>query len=301
MGSIISCEMLHRTNLIAVVGGGHRPKFADNTILIFDDLLKRFVLEFTFTQPVVAVRLKRDRLIAVLRRQIHVFSFPHEPRKLFTLETRDNPRGLCQINSLMASERQLLVCLGHKIGSIQLVDLSLTEAGTSSTPQTINAHQGEVACLALNSQGTLAATASDKGTLVRVWDTFKRNLLVELRRGSDPATLYCINFSPDSEFLCCSSDKGTIHIFALKETHLNRRSTLNKMSFLGNYVESQWALATFTVPPESACICAFSGGRSSVVAICMDGTFHKYVFTPTGNCNRESFDVYLDVCEDEDF
>ena len=37
------------------------------------------------------------------------------------------------------------------------------------------------------------------------------------------------------------------------------------MSFLGNYVESQWALATFTVPPESACICAFSGGRSSVV------------------------------------
>ena len=61
MGSIISCEMLHRTNLIAVVGGGHRPKFADNTILIFDDLLKRFVLEFTFTQPVVAVRLKRDR------------------------------------------------------------------------------------------------------------------------------------------------------------------------------------------------------------------------------------------------
>ena len=33
----------------------------------------------------------------------------------------------------------------------------------------------------------------------------------------------------------------------------------------------------------------------------MDGTFHKYVFTPNGNCNRESFDVYLDVCEDEDF
>jgi hypothetical protein len=33
----------------------------------------------------------------------------------------------------------------------------------------------------------------------------------------------------------------------------------------------------------------------------MDGTFHKYVFTPAGNCNRESFDVYLDVCEDDDF
>ena len=61
MGSVINCEMLHRTNLIAIVGGGQRPKFADNAILIFDDNLKTFVLEYTFSTPVVAVRLKRDR------------------------------------------------------------------------------------------------------------------------------------------------------------------------------------------------------------------------------------------------
>lgn len=158
MGTVIHCEMLHRTNLIAMVGGGPRPKFADNTILIYDDVLKKFVLEYTFTQPVVAVHLKRDRynqlfafvsflfhlkdcvtlrnatwftntifilcicrLIAVLRRQIHVFSFPNNSKKLFTLETRDNPKGLCQINSLISSEKQLLICLGHKLGSIQLV------------------------------------------------------------------------------------------------------------------------------------------------------------------------------------
>lgn len=61
MGSVINCEMLHRTNLIAIVGGGSRPKFADNSILIYDDVLKEFVLDYTFTSPVVAVRLKRDR------------------------------------------------------------------------------------------------------------------------------------------------------------------------------------------------------------------------------------------------
>jgi len=33
---------------------------------------------------------------------------------------------------------------------------------------------------------------------------------------------------------------------------------------LGNYVESQWALANFTVPPECACICAF-GSRNTVI------------------------------------
>lgn len=33
---------------------------------------------------------------------------------------------------------------------------------------------------------------------------------------------------------------------------------------LGNYVESQWALANFTVPPECACICAFGSGNSVI-------------------------------------
>lgn len=39
-------------------------------------------------------------------------------------------------------------------------------------------------------QGTRVATASVKGTLIRVWDTTRKILLVELRRGSDVATVY---------------------------------------------------------------------------------------------------------------
>ncbi|XP_076362152.1 WD repeat domain phosphoinositide-interacting protein 4-like isoform X2 [Tachypleus tridentatus] len=300
VGSIGICEMLHRTNLLAIVGGGSRPKFAENTVLIWDDLSKKFVLEFTFTSPVLAVCMRRDKLFMVLKTEVHVFSFPNNPKKLFTFETRENPKGLCEVSPLASSERQLLVFPGHKCGSIQLVDLSTTERGMSSAPFTISAHQAEIACIAVNQQGTMVATASKKGTLIRVFDTTKRTQLVELRRGADPATLYCINFSHDSEFLCVSSDKGTVHIFALKNTHLNRRSTFSKMGFLGQYVESQWALANFTVAAECACICAF-GSKSSVYAICVDGTFHKYVFTQEGNCNREAFDVYLDVCEDSDF
>lgn len=119
---------------------------------------------------------------------------------------------------------------------------------------------------------------------------------------------------------------------------------------IGQYVDSQWSLASFTVPAECACICAFGKNTSKNVnsvigeevrcptktkapdcvlhivvspfdsvlleskkmllnfslfsplaAICVDGTFHKYVFTPDGNCNREAFDVYLDICDDDDF
>jgi len=36
-------------------------------------------------------------------------------------------------------------------------------------------------------------------------------------------------------------------------------------------------------------------------AVCVDGTFHKYLFTPEGSCHRESFDVYIDLDNDAAF
>ncbi|XP_021165816.2 WD repeat domain phosphoinositide-interacting protein 4 isoform X1 [Fundulus heteroclitus] len=339
VGSVALCSMLHRSNLLALVGGGVNPKFSEISVLIWDDAQEsrdpkdKLVLEFTFTKPVLAVRMRHDKIIIVLKNKIFVYSFPDNPVKLFEFDTRDNPKGdhsslplythssywvifynsdllLAGICDLCPSlEKQLLVFPGHKCGSLQLVDLSNTKPGTSSAPFTINAHQSEIACVALNQPGSVAASASRKGTLIRLFDTTTRDKLVELRRGTDPATLYCINFSHDSSFLCASSDKGTVHIFALKDTKLNRRSALARVGkvgpVIGQYVDSQWSLASFTVPAECACICAFGKNTSknvnSVIAICVDGTFHKYVFTPDGNCNREAFDVYLDICDDDDF
>ncbi|PNJ04792.1 WDR45 isoform 35, partial [Pongo abelii] len=283
VGSMGLVEMLHRSNLLALVGGGSSPKFSEISVLIWDDAREgkdskeKLVLEFTFTKPVLSVRMRHDKIVIVLKNRIYVYSFPDNPRKLFEFDTRDNPKGLCDLCPSL--EKQLLVFPGHKCGSLQLVP------------------------------GTVVASASQKGTLIRLFDTQSKEKLVELRRGTDPATLYCINFSHDSSFLCASSDKGTVHIFALKDTRLNRRSALARVGkvgpMIGQYVDSQWSLASFTVPAESACICAFGRNTSknvnSVIAICVDGTFHKYVFTPDGNCNREAFDVYLDICDDDDF
>lgn len=257
--------MLHRSNLLALVAGGPRPKFADNTVIIWDDNLKKFILELTFSSTVLAVRMRIDKLIVAEKNQIHCFTLGKNVRKLFTVSTRNNPLGLFEVSSYVNSERQLLCFPGHRIGSIQISDLANYEPGASSSPVYVNAHENEIAYLAMNQQSTLLATASQKGTLIRVFDTtspYRVFQIVELRRGSDVATLYCLNFSHNSEFLCASSDKGTVHIFALKDVHLNKRSTFKKMSFLGNYIESQWALANFTVAAERACVCAFGNNNT---------------------------------------
>jgi hypothetical protein len=145
IGSIAICELLHRTNLIALVAGGSKPKFADNTVLIWDDAKKKFILEFTFSSTVLSVKTRRDRLFVVERQRIHCFSFPQKSEKLFTIETRDNRLGLCDVTPYTSSERQLLVFPGHRIGSIQLLDLTTTEPGISSAPVNISAHQTEIA------------------------------------------------------------------------------------------------------------------------------------------------------------
>lgn len=71
--------------------------------------------------------------------------------------------------------------------------MSNLEATSSSAPAILNAHQGEITCLAINPLGTLIASASSKGTLIRIWDTSHKVKVAELRRGSDTATLYWYN------------------------------------------------------------------------------------------------------------
>ena len=60
-GSVAIAEMLHRTNLLAVVGGGQAPKFPNTKVMIWDDSKSKFAYELHFRTAVLAVRMKRDR------------------------------------------------------------------------------------------------------------------------------------------------------------------------------------------------------------------------------------------------
>eukprot|EP00128_Syssomonas_multiformis_P012865 Colp12_sorted_trinity150504_noHs@30834 len=294
-GGIGYVEMLFRCNYLALVGGGKNPKYPPNKVMIWDDLKAKCVIELEFRSEVKAVKLRRDRIVVVLENKIYVYTFTQTPTKLHVFETCDNPNGLCAL--CPNSSNSLLAFPGRQKGQVQLVDLG----DAKKTPHIITAHENALSFITLNIQGTLLATTSEKGTLVRVFDTETGTKLHELRRGVDRAVISCINFAHDSSMLCVASDKGTVHVLALKNPEKNQQALLAPAKeFLPSYFSSQWSFARFTVPPSRSVIaCAFTADKNAILALCNDGTCRKYVFDVGGECRAEACGRFINPADDE--
>lgn len=60
-GGIRIAEMLGRSNLMVLVGGGRNPRFPSNKVLIFDHKAGQYLAELEFRSDVRSIRLRRDR------------------------------------------------------------------------------------------------------------------------------------------------------------------------------------------------------------------------------------------------
>ena len=79
----------------------------------------------------------------------------------------------------------------------------------------VEAHRSPLSFITVNDAGTLLATASDKGTIIRVFAIPSARKLYQFRRGSMPSRIYSMSFNTTSSLLCVSSATDTVHIFKL--------------------------------------------------------------------------------------
>ena len=164
-------EMLFRCNILALVGGGPYPQYPPNKVMIWDDHQTRCIGELSFRSEVKSVRLRRDRIVAILLQKIFVYNFA-DLKLLHQIETISNPKGLCEVSQLSGS--MVLVCLGLLKGQIRV------EHYNSKRTKFIMAHDSRIACFALTQDGRMLATSSSKGTLVRIFNTLDGTLLQEV-------------------------------------------------------------------------------------------------------------------------
>ncbi|KAF7488718.1 WD repeat domain phosphoinositide-interacting protein 3 [Sarcoptes scabiei] len=287
-GGIGYVEMLFRCNYLALIGGGNKPCFSPKKVIVWDDLKKKQVIELEFQSTVKAVKLRRDRIVVILETMIRVYSFTPIPQQLYLLETGPNPKGLGVL--CPNSNNSFLAYPAKKIGNVMVID----SADKDRYSIEVSAHDSALSYLALNLSGTKLATASEKGTLIRVFDTTNGALLNELRRGANSANISCINFNQDSSLICVSSDHGTVHIFAVDDAKKNKQSNLASASFISKYFGSKWSFTRFQVPNNSQCICAFGSEPDTIIAICADGSYYKFCFNSKGECKRDVYAQFFD-------
>ncbi|KAH7676714.1 WD40-repeat-containing domain-containing protein [Dioscorea alata] len=300
-GGIGIVEMLFQSNIFALVGGGDRPHCPPSKIMIWDNQLSRFIGELGFRSELRAVRLRRENIIVVCHQKVIVYDFANL-KLVKEIMTLPNPKGLCEVSQQQGS--LVLVC-----PSAQKGQLRVDHFGSSRRSRFIAAHDSSIACLALSLDGKLVATASSKGTLVRVFSTADGSLLQELRRGADRAEIYSLAFSAKREWLAVSSDKGTVHVFRLKvnpgstESEAPPSSTEpNASAFhsfpsllkgvLPKYFHSEWSLAQFRLPEGSHYKVAFGHRKNTIVILGMNGSFYRCEFDPVAGGEMKQLECH---------
>lgn len=145
----------------------------------------------------------------VLEHKIYVYNF-NSLQVENKFDTLANPKGLCAMNG--SKEMCVLAIPSAKEGVIQVIHFD--KAGKTCE---INAHQSELSAIALNHEGTLVATASVKGQVIRIFNTENNGEKIqELRRGTDTANVHSLSFDLVSKYIGVTSDKGTIHIYTIR-------------------------------------------------------------------------------------
>jgi len=198
--------MMGKANYLGLVGGGRQPKFAANKLILWDDLKSKSGLEISALTPVRGVQLSKERVVVVLQNSVRVYKFAKPPSFVAAYETANNPSGLCCMSQTK------IAFPGRTAGHVQLVEIS------TGNVSIIPAHSSPLRVIAMSQDGEFLATASEKGTLIRVFSTSNCARVVELRRGIDSATIFSLAFNPSGSspfgtMLACTSDKSTLHIF----------------------------------------------------------------------------------------
>ncbi|KRX71928.1 WD repeat domain phosphoinositide-interacting protein 2, partial [Trichinella sp. T6] len=255
-------------------------------------LKKQEICTQNYANSILAIRLNRLRLIVCLEDSIFVHNI-RDMKVLHTIrDTPSNPNGLCDLTPADVS-------FVAYPGSTSSGEVHLFDAATLQGLSVIPAHNGPLNALKFNAEGTLLASASEKGTVIRVFAIPGGQRLFEFRRGIKRHVYIILFFCMDSAFLACTSNTETIHIFKLEPSppSQNESESLNTVqdwvSFVSrtaaNYLPSQVsdilqqerAFATARLP-RAGCksICAIMTLKTMprLVVASTDGYMYIYNF-----------------------
>ncbi|KAI9014398.1 WD40-repeat-containing domain protein [Phycomyces nitens] len=308
-------EMLFCTSLVALVGAGDQQNFSPRHLQIINTKRQSTICELTFPTSILSIKMNRRRLIVVLEEQIFVYDISNM-KLLHTIDTSPNPAAICALSP--SSENCFIAypsrssSTGSNFSDYANGDVEIFDASSLTLVSIVQAHKSPISCISMNSDGTLLATASEKGTVIRVFSIPKAVKVYQFRRGSYIAKIFSMSFNLVSTLLCVSSDTETVHIFKLAARgppsqhitnghrkdepkdpraknssmgQLIRRSSMNISRSVGSYLpemiteiwEPSRHFASLKLPSGGVrSLVALSSTTPQVMVISSEGLFYQY-------------------------
>jgi autophagy-related protein 18 len=179
------------------------------------------------------VQVKPDRMLITLADKVYLYSLPLSDQ-FKSFDTVNNPYGV----SAFASDK--LAHIAAIPGEDQPGSLVVVNYATDTLMCMIEGDQDEefyVTQLALNSTGTVLASATSEGCTIHLYNTSDGSLLKNFTRSTTPSTINFLKFQLDDSRLLVSSEAGTLHIFLVKEGEpAAPQNHTSYFSFLGGII-----------------------------------------------------------------
>ena len=217
---------------------------------------QRVIADLYMQEAVTSIKLSRARLAVLTRAHAHVYTLATLQR-LDSFPTALNPRGVCALSQ--SALRPLLAVPGSSTQG--LIAVHVAGAGGGALCE-LHAHRTPLVALAFNADGSLLASASEKGTVIRIHSLpppgsgAQAMQVHALRRGLSPSAIHSLWFatlgSRGHNALLVSSDGGTVHVFRSGDApggaHAGAEEQPHHSSYAGAAVAAAGALLQSLVP-----------------------------------------------------
>lgn len=177
------------------------------------------ICNYSYPKDILSVKLNRSRLVVCLEDSIYIHNI-RDMRLLHSIKNMsNNPVGLCTLSL----SSHLAYPISSATGELQIFD-----AGNLTSRLKIKAHDSQLSAMNFSFNGTLLATASEKGTVIRVFCVKNGQKVHEFRRGlKRHVSIGSLNFSICASYVVASSNTETVHIFRIDPKSIEQAERRN--------------------------------------------------------------------------
>ncbi|KAJ6556646.1 WD40 repeat-like protein [Mycena vulgaris] len=218
-------EMLFCTSLIALVGAPSDTPASTTSprkLQIVNTKRQSMICELLFPSSILSVKLNRKTLVIVLETEIYVYDISNM-RLLHVIETVANPEAICALSPAADApylaypaplpSPTLAAAAPPAPSPTGSGDVMLFSTRALAPVNVLRAHRSPLAILALSGNGQLLATASVKGTVIRVFGVPSCDKLYQFRRGARETHIHSLAFNGAGTLLAAGSERGTVHLW----------------------------------------------------------------------------------------